>query len=84
MNTQCINSSTTHPKTTTTTTINHEITNNLTTTTSFFINFTQTQNIPIYIHLGMQIQHHNIIIIHFTYMNISSKPKQEFLQLNSN
>jgi len=66
MNTQCINSSTTHPKTTTTTTYNHENIHNSTTTTSLFINFTQKQNIPIYIHLGMQIQHqqHNYHSIH--------------------
>jgi len=65
MNTQCINSSTTHPETKTTT-YNHEIIHNSTTTTSFFINFTQTQNIPTCIHLGMQIQHqqHNYHSIH--------------------
>ena len=56
MNIQCINSSTTHPKTTTTT-YNHEIIHNSTTTTSFFKNFTQKQNILIYIHSGIQIPH---------------------------
>jgi len=48
MNTQCINSSRTHPITTTT--FNHDIIHNLTTTTSFSINFVQTPNILIYIH----------------------------------
>jgi len=56
MNTQCINSSTTHPiTTTTTTTFNHEFIHNLTTTTSFFINFVETPNILMYI----QFKHAN-------------------------
>ena len=85
MKTQCINSSTTHPvtTTTTTTTINHEIIHNLTTTTSFYINFVQTQSIPIYTFQACKFNINNTIIIQFAYLNMTSKLKHEFLQLSS-
>jgi len=83
MNTQYTNSSTTHPITTTTTTINHEIIHNLTTTTSFYINFVQTQSIPLYTLQACKFNINNTIIIQFTYINMSSNSKNEFLQLSS-
>jgi len=62
MKTHDINSSTMHPITTTTT-INHEITHELTTTTSFFINFVQTQSIPIYTFQACKFNINNTIIM---------------------
>ena len=68
---------------TTTTSIKHVFINNPSTTILFLINFEQNTSISIYTSKACKFNNNNSIIIKFAYLNIASKFKHEFHQLNS-